>query len=138
MEEHNVCETTSRSAAAISLTFIVLVTPWAIQQVITSCTGTNVSKLFISISNNYNRGNMVVKNNTYNILLMQFKAPPFVDFMVSWISSTYRVWSPVIFWSLNPKFRKALYKTFTKQVNIYFSTKLNPIIENSSFLSIYS
>ena len=43
MEEHNVCETTSRSAAAISLTFIVLVTPWAIQQVITSCTGTNVS-----------------------------------------------------------------------------------------------
>ena len=52
MEEHNVCETTSRSAAAISLTFIVLVTPWAIQQVITSCTGTNVSKFFIFI--NYN------------------------------------------------------------------------------------
>ena len=43
LEDHKVCEVTSRSAAAISLTFIVLVTPWAIQQVITSCTGTLVS-----------------------------------------------------------------------------------------------
>ena len=131
MEEHNVCETTSRSAAAISLTFIVLVTPWAIQQVITSCTGTNVSNdLFLLAITRIESVEKKETYDTYNILLMQFKAPPFVDFMVSWISSTYRVWSPVIFWSLNPKFRKALYKTFTKQVNIYFSTKLNPIIEN--------
>ena len=43
LEEHRVCEMTSRSAAGTSLTFIVLVTPWAIQQVITSCTGTDVS-----------------------------------------------------------------------------------------------
>ncbi len=32
----------SRSSAAISLTFIILVTPWAIQQVITSVTRTTV------------------------------------------------------------------------------------------------
>ena len=35
-------ELTSRSSAAISLTFIVLVTPWAIQLVITSVTRTKV------------------------------------------------------------------------------------------------
>ncbi len=34
----------SRSCAAISLTFIILVTPWAIQQVITSVTRTTVRK----------------------------------------------------------------------------------------------
>ena len=47
----------------------------------------------------------------------KLKAPPLADFMVSWLSSTYRLLSPVVFWSLNPKFRKSLYKTLcTKKV----------------------
>ncbi|TRY77252.1 hypothetical protein TCAL_00124, partial [Tigriopus californicus] len=39
-EEQERSELASRSSAAISLTFIIVVTPWAIQQVITSCTRT--------------------------------------------------------------------------------------------------
>ncbi len=42
-EEKRVSESASQSAAAISLVFITVVTPWAVQQVITSCTKTIVS-----------------------------------------------------------------------------------------------
>ncbi|CAB4060522.1 unnamed protein product [Lepeophtheirus salmonis] len=40
LEEKMICDTMSKSSAAISLTFIIVVTPWSIQQVITSCTKT--------------------------------------------------------------------------------------------------
>ena len=39
----NICDVTSQSTAAISITFIIVVTPWAIHKVITSCTRTFVS-----------------------------------------------------------------------------------------------
>ena len=42
VEERKACESISRSCAAISLSFIAIVTPWAIQKVITSCTETMV------------------------------------------------------------------------------------------------
>ena len=42
VEERKACESISRSCAAISLSFIAIVTPWALQKVITSCTETMV------------------------------------------------------------------------------------------------
>ncbi len=38
----NICDVTSQSTAAISITFIIVVTPWAIHKVITACTRTFV------------------------------------------------------------------------------------------------
>jgi len=51
MANKKICDDTSKSCAAISLVFIIFNTPWAVQQVITSCTRTIVSQflhLFVS------------------------------------------------------------------------------------------
>merc|ERR1719510_2482445 len=40
LENKKICDATSKSAAAISLVFIIFNTPWAVQQVITACTRT--------------------------------------------------------------------------------------------------
>ena len=44
MANKKICDDTSKSCAAISLVFIIFNTPWAVQQVITSCTRTIVSQ----------------------------------------------------------------------------------------------
>ena len=46
-----ICDATSKSAAAISVVFIIANTPWAVQQVITSCTRTIVSDIKIGFVN---------------------------------------------------------------------------------------
>ena len=46
LENKKICDATSKSAAAISLVFIIFNTPWAVQQVITACTRTIVSAHF--------------------------------------------------------------------------------------------
>lgn len=43
IQEKNSSGNTSRSMAAISLGFIVMVTPWTIQEIVTACTGSKVS-----------------------------------------------------------------------------------------------
>lgn len=42
-QERNLNGPTSRSMAAISLGFIVMVTPWTIQEIVTACTGSKVT-----------------------------------------------------------------------------------------------
>lgn len=43
IQEKNSSGSTSRSMATISLGFIVMVTPWTIQEIVTACTGSKVS-----------------------------------------------------------------------------------------------
>lgn len=43
IQEKNSSGNTSRSMAAISLGFIVMVTPWTIQEIVTACTGSKAS-----------------------------------------------------------------------------------------------
>ena len=58
MANKKICDDTSKSCAAISLVFIIFNTPWAVQQVITSCTRTIVSQflhLFVSYKSPYKK-----------------------------------------------------------------------------------
>ncbi|XP_047115949.1 uncharacterized protein LOC124795913 [Schistocerca piceifrons] len=60
--------------AAMSLGFIVLVTPWTLQEVVAACTGS--------------------------------KAPPFLDFLATWLALSHSFWSPFLFWLLDGHFRR--------------------------------
>lgn len=42
--DKRICDATSQTSAAVSLLYIIVVTPWAVQQVIISCTRTIVSQ----------------------------------------------------------------------------------------------
>lgn len=45
-QEKRLSGSTSRTMAAMSLGFIVMVTPWTIQEVVAACTGSKVNLLF--------------------------------------------------------------------------------------------
>ena len=47
-----------------------------------------------------------------------------VDFLVSWVAASHSVWSPTIYWMLNPKFRRAGKRFFIKYVSLLFSDAL--------------
>ncbi|XP_018319349.1 uncharacterized protein LOC108732852 [Agrilus planipennis] len=70
--------------AAISLGFIVLVTPWTIQEVVVACTGT--------------------------------RAPPTLDFLVTWLSMSHTFWNPFLYWLLNNQFRRICRELFFTRI----------------------
>lgn len=73
-QERQLTTTTSRTMAAMSLGFIVLVTPWTIKEIVVACTGT--------------------------------RAPPALDFLVTWMALSNSFWNPFLYWLLNSKFRR--------------------------------
>uniref|UniRef100_A0A6E8W5A5 G_PROTEIN_RECEP_F1_2 domain-containing protein n=1 Tax=Anopheles coluzzii TaxID=1518534 RepID=A0A6E8W5A5_ANOCL len=78
---------TSRTMAAISLGFIVIVTPWTILEIVATCTGSKVS-------------------DTGRIIVFPSSIPPAIDFCVTWIALSTSFWNPFIYWLLNARFRK--------------------------------
>lgn len=48
VQENRLSGSTSRTMASMSLGFIVMVTPWTIQEVVAACTGSKVSYFFFS------------------------------------------------------------------------------------------
>uniref|UniRef100_A0A1Y1LRN1 G-protein coupled receptors family 1 profile domain-containing protein n=2 Tax=Photinus pyralis TaxID=7054 RepID=A0A1Y1LRN1_PHOPY len=73
-QERRLSTSASRTMAAMSLGFIVLVTPWTIQEVVVACTGT--------------------------------RAPPGLDFLVTWLALSNSFWNPFLYWLLNNQFRR--------------------------------
>lgn len=85
-QERRLSTTASRTMAAMSLGFIVLVTPWTIQEVVVACTGT--------------------------------RAPPGLDFLVTWLALSNSFWNPFLYWLLNNHFRRISRELLFSRVRI--------------------
>ena len=141
LEQRRRCHGASRSAAAISLAYIIVVTPWAIQQVITSTTRTTVVNS--NASNELDEGQeeplepMLLTELSFRgtgrlELAERFRRkrsyfcmqpPPFVDFLTSWLATSHNFISPLIFWTLNSHFRTATLRFFiTKAITTYYDS----------------
>lgn len=120
--------------AAMSLGFIVMVTPWTIQEVVAACTGSKVNwnsfllfSSFAAIIYELNRrmrklGGEKKKNNTFAseaLTKCSFKqVPPFLDFIITWTALSNSFWNPFLYWLLNAHFRRLSRELFLRLVSI--------------------
>lgn len=54
VQENRLSGSTSRTMASMSLGFIVMVTPWTIQEVVAACTGSKVSLFHFFLNYDFN------------------------------------------------------------------------------------
>ena len=90
-----------RSLSAISMSFIILVTPWSILQVITSVTMEQVTKV----------------NNNVLPTKSSLQPPPSLDFTVNLLFSCSHLLCPLLFWLLNPVIRRAMDRSLYQAVS---------------------
>jgi len=130
LNPRRILDNTYQSTAAISIGYIIVVTPWAIQKVITAYTRTVVStNIFFSLVQQQNEcqmrwnGPIMVKalwkihqaeNDFFFILL---KAPQIIEFFVSLLACSHKITTPLIYWTFNRRFRRT--------VQVFFATKVN-------------
>lgn len=60
VQENRLSGSTSRTMASMSLGFIVMVTPWTIQEVVAACTGSKVSYFIFQIFFNYDFNSNII------------------------------------------------------------------------------
>lgn len=98
---------TSRTMSAMSLGFIVMVTPWTIQEVVAACTGSKVNKLQIFIGSSTNNNHPINQIYCLNLFLFHScQVPPILDFFVTWTAVSNSFWNPFLYWLLNAHFRR--------------------------------
>lgn len=126
--------------AAMSLGFIVLVTPWTIQEIVATCTGSKVigvdhmnhicrtlnSVIFWIIPIPYiDTLSVWVTQSCFcqlNTLLMcvhgrLVQLPPFFEFLVTWTAISNSFWNPFLYWLLNAHFRRLAKDIIFKRVS---------------------
>ncbi|KAI8039540.1 hypothetical protein M5D96_006954 [Drosophila gunungcola] len=113
IQEKNSSGSTSRSMAAISLGFIVMVTPWTIQEIVTACTGSKASVCFVCfpLRTTGRIRNAATSGSSVLILCdilcyLRPQLPPFLDFLVTWTALSNSLWNPFMYWLLNSDFRR--------------------------------
>lgn len=120
--------------AAISLGFIVMVTPWTIQEIVTACTGSKASVLYKGllcdrfvlrttrrIHNEVTRGSSVLIL-WHLMFYVRPQLPPFLDFLVTWTALSNSLWNPFMYWLLNSDFRRMSRQLMPNKVSIGYPT----------------